>query len=128
MAKETQETKPLRINRIVPNDMRSVFANHFVIRHLSGGFYLYFFEMEPPLILGDEPDEMELDRIDAYCVAKIAVTQETMGSMIAAMAENFAKKQQKEASSNKANDTTEKDRPSASSPKKNAVKGGKHAG
>ncbi len=92
--KKTEEFEgtPIPIERSIPSEMRTNFANHFVIRHSIDGdeFEVDFFELMQPIVLENEPLP-ELKKVTAHCVARITLTREKMGRFIAACAGNFAK-------------------------------------
>jgi hypothetical protein len=88
--------KKVRINHVFSEGMQSNFVSHLVAQHQIDHFVLSFFELWPPLILGDTDEEMRralnaVDSVDARCVARIIVTPNKMREFIAVMADNLAR-------------------------------------
>jgi len=80
-------------------DLATVFANHFVVQHDNSVFRLMFFEVHPPLILGDEEDKKkaieQLKSIEARCVARIIIPAEQMPKVVEALVSNIQKQSER---------------------------------
>lgn len=77
-----------------PIEIISRYANNIVVRHSKDEFIISFYEMRPPVMLG-EPEEVkaklhELGHVRAECVARIVVAVSKMPSFINAMKTNLA--------------------------------------
>lgn len=84
------------IKHLGVTDQRSIFANHVLIQHNAcGEFFLSFFEMPPPIVIGTEEEKKkqlaEISQQDAHCVARVVIAKERMSGLIGAMAENYSK-------------------------------------
>jgi hypothetical protein len=91
------EIPPLRslaINYEVPPNPTSYYATQAVIQSTDNEFLIYFFEVFPPLIYGDEISRREqflkLESIPARFVARIVMTPERIPGLIAALQQNLA--------------------------------------
>jgi hypothetical protein len=88
--------KWVRINHVTPEDIRTIYANNVVVQFTSQrDCFICFFEITPPILLGDAPDADEklsqIESTDAKCVARIAIPATIVPGVIAAMAENYQK-------------------------------------
>lgn len=86
-------SKELEIKRVVPSDLQAKFANDLVIQNQSEHFVLSFFEMFPPMIIGDTTDEIReayeaIEAVEARCVARIIVTPKMLKGFIDALTKN----------------------------------------
>lgn len=73
----------------VPEDLQTHFATNIVISHSEAEFFLTFFEVVPPLILGDLEKLHTLESVPAQAVARIAVAADRMEGIIDAMRQNL---------------------------------------
>ncbi len=84
----------IKIERVVPEGMRSTFANHLVVHNSGHGeIHLSFFEINHPMIPGD-PETItsklrDIGSVRADCVARIVVSLQRMPSFIGAMARAY---------------------------------------
>ena len=86
----------VRIQYTGVDDLRTTYANNVLIQHNPAGeFFLSFFDMPPPIVMGTEEEKAaqikEISTMDARCVARIGLSKERMAAVIAAMAENYDK-------------------------------------
>jgi hypothetical protein len=83
------------IRHEIPDDLPSHFCNHFVVQHDDSVFRLMFFEMQPPLLIGDEEARRaevgKLVHVTARCVARIIVPADLMPSVLTALSSNIEK-------------------------------------
>jgi hypothetical protein len=88
----------MRIGYRSADSMRATFANHLVVQHDRGTFYLLFYEALPPMLIGtDEEKESQfksIEAIPAHCVAKVAIPADRMESFVRVLAENFNNQKQ----------------------------------
>jgi len=96
MAEESMDAKTLRINRIYPPDLQTHFVQSVVAQHQVDYFVLSFFEVWPPLILGETEDEKRrevetLESVDAKCVARFVLTPDRMREIVDILTENLRK-------------------------------------
>jgi hypothetical protein len=84
---------PITIEWYVPQDMTSRYATNFIIQHSPREFFLSFFEIEPPIILGSPEERVNhakgITSIRAKCVSRIALTPERMRELIDILIENY---------------------------------------
>lgn len=88
--------KAIRLERTYPDDLQSYFVSDMVIQHTSEHFTLSFFEIWPPPIIADTPQEREvlleaIEKIEAKCVTRLVVTPEKMREFVKTMSENLEK-------------------------------------
>lgn len=86
------------IRRHVPSGQRAVYANHVVVRGEPGIFHLLFFEIQAPIILHSDHDDIKKEasqvaHIDAECVSRIAIPSSLLSSVIEALQSNLKKMQ-----------------------------------
>jgi len=88
------------IELTIPDDMKSTFTNHVIVQHSNDEFFLYFFEVNPPLShtwegLSEEEvrEKIEAENLLAKgnCVSRIVLSSSLMESVIKAMGENYEK-------------------------------------
>lgn len=86
-------SKQVKINREIPVDLDSRFADDLIIQHRSEYFVLTFSEIQHPLLLGnDEETQKTLESIEAVTakpVARVVVTPGMVRKIIKAMTENL---------------------------------------
>jgi hypothetical protein len=72
-----------------PEKLETKFANHLLVQFDQNEFYISFFEMIPPLLLGTDEEQKKilgsLKSIPAKCVSRIVVSKERMPSFIKAL-------------------------------------------
>ena len=103
MAKKPPRKKPapmdmrvtVPIKRQIPEDVTTVFSNHFAVQSEKSVSYLLFFQLQSPLIIGDDAQKQEqiaaLDHVSAKCVLRVVVPSDQMPSIIEAMHNSFQK-------------------------------------
>jgi hypothetical protein len=97
VAEDREVARALRIERTIPDGFRSVFANHFVVQHSTGGeVHLSCFEVIPPLILAEtakERDELlaKTGSVEARCVARIVTTVDRLQELLGVIVEGLNK-------------------------------------
>lgn len=86
----------VKVNYIIPEGIRSLFANHVVVQNSGQGeFHLSFFEVEHPIMLGSTEEQLDarqsLKSVDAKCVAKIVLTKDRIEGVIGALVKNYSR-------------------------------------
>jgi len=94
--KEKLEDKTLTVKRIYPPDLRTYFVQNAVAQHQPDCFILSFFEVWPPLVLGETEEERlrevaSLESIDATCVARFVLTPSRMREIVGVLSDNLKK-------------------------------------
>jgi len=74
----------------VPEDLETHFATNMVVAHSEGAFFITFFEVVPPFILGDVEKLTALKSVPAKAVARVAIAADRMEAFIDAMKSNLA--------------------------------------
>ena len=73
----------------------SIFANQMVVQADENDFYLSFFEIVPPLLLGDEADQRkqleEIGGVQARCVARIVISSQKIETFAEAIMQTAMK-------------------------------------
>ena len=87
--------KPVRLERVYPDNLQSHFVSNVVVQHQPDAFILSFFEVWPPPIIGESNEEKQraidsIESIEARCVARLVVTPSKMKEFLAVMNENLA--------------------------------------
>jgi len=74
-SRRTKETVPVRAEWKDPNQLPTLYANHFYISHAGGEFYLIFGEAKFPIMItpGHVPEQ-----IDIVPVARLLVNPDVM--------------------------------------------------
>lgn len=91
--KSIKERVELPIHWNVPDDIVARYSTNMVVQRLDNEFLISFFEVKPPIILGD-PDAIKdglksLKSIQANCVAQIIVAHDKLPSFINALQKNY---------------------------------------
>jgi len=89
-----QSFKLLKMEYSFPESQQGIFANNLIVQHDDSSFYLSFFQVFPPVIMGS-PDEMRqkassLESVTADCVARIVIPATQMEAFSNALAENLS--------------------------------------
>lgn len=89
---ESNPEKIVTINRVYPTALETRHANNVVVQHDQDNFFLSFFDVWAPIIVGtDEEKEKQIasiDHIDAKCVARIVLSPTRAQELIELLAEN----------------------------------------
>ncbi len=85
---DSQTPDEVKINLVVPDDIRTSFTNHFVVRiAATGEVHLLFFEVDLPY--SNELDATKITTVNAKCVSKLVITKEFLGSVANVLATTF---------------------------------------
>jgi hypothetical protein len=89
----------------------SRYATNMAIQNTENEFVISFFELQPPLLLG-EPDDIQeklkkIKSVRAECVARVIISNAKMPDFIAALQQNYEKSLEKKARSQEQNDRTD---------------------
>lgn len=89
---EGHPEKIVLINRVYLPDLETRHANNVVVQHDQDNFFLSFFDVWAPIIVGtDEEKEKQIasiDHIDAKCVARIVLSPTRAQELIELLTEN----------------------------------------
>lgn len=93
---EREETiGELPIKWHIPEDLKCQYASNMVVQHTDHEFTISFFNITPPLILGEyEQVKQELgkmENVQADCVGRIIVAASRMPKFVEALQDNLAK-------------------------------------
>lgn len=87
--------KPITINWEIPSDVVAQYTNNFVVQHTPDAFFLSFYQIRPPIILGTpEERQKQLDQIDsanARFLTQVAMSPAQMAQLIKGLQENLDK-------------------------------------
>jgi hypothetical protein len=86
-------SKELPIEWHIPDGMTGRHATNIVVQYVEGEYVVSFFELVPPIVLG-EPEERlkqieQLTSVRAQCVARIVVPAHKMEGFIGAFVQTF---------------------------------------
>ena len=92
-----QIQKPLTFT--TPDGLQTIHATHLVVNPLPGRYLLSFFEVLPPIILGNTDDERrrewdKITTITAPCVARLLVAEADLGAFIQVLQQQQAQMKQ----------------------------------
>lgn len=90
----------IKINFQFPENIKTYFADNFVVQHQNDHFILSFYEVLHPVILGSKEERTEqlkkIKKMDATCVSRIIVTPEKLKDIISILTENYDNFQKKQ--------------------------------
>lgn len=96
MADEKEKTHvevPLEWN--VPDDLVARYATNMIVQRAENEFLLSFFEVKPPMLLGNQDEIIEhakqIKSVRANCVAQIFIAADKMPSFIDALQKTLIK-------------------------------------
>lgn len=86
-------TFPLEWN--IPDDIVARYATNMIIQRAENEFIISFFEVKPPVLLGN-PDEIieqvrKIKSIRANCVAQVIIAAEKMPTFVEALQKNLSR-------------------------------------
>lgn len=77
----------------VPEKLEAKYATNMVVQRLENEYLISFFEVKPPILLGDPESILEkaksIKSIQANCVAQIIIAAEKMPSFVTALQDNL---------------------------------------
>ena len=87
----------LQLEHVFPDGDNGKFSNHQIVQFDGHDFYLTFFEIPPPVALG-EPNErkeklLKLGSVEAKCVARVVISASRIGEFAEAIVTNIRKNQ-----------------------------------
>ena len=99
MAAKKKEQGPSVVSATIewryPEGLTGSFANHVLVQDDGHEFHISFFEVKPPVILGDVQDRKkqaaELKSVPAVCVARIIVSEGRMSTFVRTLQESLEK-------------------------------------
>lgn len=87
--------KNLRIDWWIPDNEPLHFANQMLVQFDGTDFYLSFFELRPPTVLGSAEEKLEaiksMESIRAKCVSRVVVNKARMSEFFKAIKETIEK-------------------------------------
>ena len=90
---EIGDTINIPLNWHIPDEIISRYATNMTVQQGENEFIISFFEVIPPIILGDPEARakkfMELEEINAECVARVIIAADKLPSFIEAMQSNI---------------------------------------
>ncbi len=91
--KESERSVLLPLEWNVPDDLVARYATNMVVQRAENEFLISFFEVKPPIILG-EPEQIvaqvkNLKSMKAKCVAQIIVAADKMPDFVKAFTDNL---------------------------------------
>ena len=91
--KEDEDGVYLPIVWHTPDGIISRYATNMVVQHDGHDFFLSFFEVVPPMVMGEDAENQikELTSIKATCVSRIIIPKERMPSIVEALNRHVAK-------------------------------------
>lgn len=92
-AKQAPLGKQLPIRWVIPEGFVSLAATNLVVQHTEHEFVISFFQVPPPILLG-EPEEIAktveaMKEVEAHLVARIIVASGRMGEFVTVLTQNF---------------------------------------
>ena len=88
------EAVRLLIDWHVPEGLTTTFANHSIIQRDGDEYFISFFELTPPLIIGTDEERRaalnELGSVRATCVSRIALSKDAFIAFTKAIEKNNA--------------------------------------
>jgi len=93
MSEKIPQVQQLPIEWNIPDDLVARYATNMAVQRLENEFLISFFEIKPPIILGEpaniEEKLKELKSIRANCVAQIIVSVDKMPDFVRALESNL---------------------------------------
>ncbi len=103
MTKNERETIAVPMEMFIPDSLSTKYATNMVVQHTEHEFIIFFFEAQPPLVIGTPEEQKEalqkIKKVKAECVAKIVVAANRMPEFVNVFQTNlrqFNKKLKKE--------------------------------
>jgi hypothetical protein len=95
MAETSAVERRIPIEWHVPEGFVSQFANNMVVQRMGNDFFVYFFQIKPPIILGPpefrEAQAKRIESVRAECVASVAIAADKLPEFIKTLQENLEK-------------------------------------
>jgi hypothetical protein len=83
----------LPVEWVVNGDTSSGYATNMIVQHTNHEFIISFFEIKPPLLIGEESEQRQqaaiLGGIKAQCIAQITVHADRMPQFLQALNTNY---------------------------------------
>jgi len=93
MSEKIPQVQQLPIEWNIPDDLVARYATNMAVQRLENEFLISFFEIKPPIILGEpaniEEKLKELKSIRANCVAQIIVSVDKMPDFVRGLESNL---------------------------------------
>lgn len=79
------------IEWVIPEDIFPRFASNMVIQHLENEFLISFFEIKPPIRIGEVNEVEKIDKVKADCVCQVIVSEKKLPEFIKVLEESLQK-------------------------------------
>ena len=83
----------LPIEWVIDENTPTGYATNMIVQHTNHEFIISFFEMKPPLLIGDAEEQRQqaatVGSIKARCVSQITINAERMPHFIEALEQNY---------------------------------------
>ena len=95
MSEDTTRIRELPLEWNIPDDIIARYATNLVVQRLENEYLISFFEVKPPILLGEPADIIEklkeINSVRANCVAQIIISANKMPDFIKALENNLKK-------------------------------------
>lgn len=85
------------IDHVFPEGQQAIYSNQFAVQHENGVYHLMFFQIHPPLALGNHEEKSqklrEIKTVQAPCVARILIAGEMLPKIIEVLIDNLKTQQ-----------------------------------
>lgn len=96
-ADDVNEVRSLEIVPRFPEGQHAVFSNFVVVQNDGHDFHICFFEIQPPVVVGDEEVKRRYfethESIDAHCVSRLVMSPSRIPNLIEALQSQYEKMQ-----------------------------------
>ena len=79
--------KEVHIDWHFPENMNSKYATNLIVQHNEHEFVLSFFEIAPPIVLGQK--DLDIDSVNAECVSRIVIAPSRIEEFITVLQRNL---------------------------------------
>jgi hypothetical protein len=91
-AREHVQELRIPLEWCVPEELPTHYATNLVIQYTEHEFFITFFELVPPIMLGKTPEEIEqIESVRARALTRVAVAPDRLEEFIRVMKDNLAK-------------------------------------
>lgn len=93
------ERKEVRLRYVLTPEVKPVFANQMIVQSDEHTTFLSFFQLQPPVMIGESPEEVRkqidaLSEVPANMVAQVIIPTDRMKVFIAAMSSTIERNPQ----------------------------------
>jgi hypothetical protein len=91
---KTPVSVDLPIEFLIPDHIKTKLANMFTVQQVDGGFFILFYEMMPPIFIGEQEQFFELassgKTAKAECVSRLFIPSTRIESFIDTLKDQLA--------------------------------------